>query len=62
MNGDRDLTKAFLALLTLTLVATPALAISQRIENELDRLDPEEKLEQRCDVEALSRIDAARKT
>ena len=61
MTGDRDLTKAFLALLTLTLAATPALAISQRIENELDRLDPEEKLEQRCDVEALSRIDAARK-
>lgn len=59
--GDRDLTKAFLALLTLTLVASPALAINQRIENELDRLDPEEKLEQRCDIEALARIDAARK-
>ena len=53
--------KALLALLTLTFAATPALAISQRIENELDRLDPEEKLEQRCDIEALARIDAARK-
>lgn len=43
------------------LAATPALALNARIENELDRLDPEEKLEQRCDVEALNRIDQARK-
>ncbi|WP_246710249.1 DUF930 domain-containing protein [Martelella soudanensis] len=55
------MTKAFLALITLTLIATPALAINQRVENELDRLDPEEKLEQRCDIEAMGRIDEARK-
>lgn len=47
--------------MSLILVSTPALAISARVENELDRLGPEEKLEQRCDVEALGRIDEARK-
>ncbi len=50
-----------MALIALALTAAPALAISQRIEDELDQLDPEEKLEQRCDVEALGRIDDARK-
>ncbi|TPW31625.1 DUF930 domain-containing protein [Martelella alba] len=36
-------------------------AESKRIDNELEKLEPEERLEQRCDIEALSRIDAARK-
>ncbi|MET3601171.1 hypothetical protein ABID12_003127 [Martelella mangrovi] len=39
----------------------PAFALNKRVAAELQRLDPEEELEQRCDVEALSRIDAARK-
>ncbi|AJY48039.1 signal peptide protein [Martelella endophytica] len=40
---------------------TQAMALNQRITTELKSLDPEEELEQRCDVEALSQINDARK-
>lgn len=37
-----------------------AFALNKRVTNELERLSPEEELEQRCDIEALNRIDDAR--
>ncbi|MBB4121242.1 DUF930 domain-containing protein [Martelella radicis] len=45
----------------VVLAGSQAFALNKRIAAELERLDPEEELEQRCDVEALSRIDAARR-
>ncbi|WP_024709795.1 MULTISPECIES: DUF930 domain-containing protein [Martelella] len=44
----------------VVMAGSQALALNKRIAAELERLEPEEELEQRCDVEALSRIDAAR--
>ncbi|MCO5731915.1 DUF930 domain-containing protein [Rhizobium sp. SSA_523] len=37
-------------------IAVPALALDNRIVQQLDRLTPEERREQRCDMEAMSRI------
>ncbi|WP_425462530.1 DUF930 domain-containing protein [Martelella lutilitoris] len=45
----------------VVLAGSQAFALNKRIAAELERLDPEEELEQRCDVEALTRIDAARR-
>jgi hypothetical protein len=44
------------ALCTLTLAAFPALAIDARIRGQLEKLTPEERMEQRCDIEAMDRI------
>ncbi len=44
------------ALCTLTLAAFPAMAIDARIRGQLEKLTPEERLEQRCDIEAMDRI------
>ncbi|WP_411035138.1 DUF930 domain-containing protein [Shinella sp. BYT-45] len=38
------------------LAASPALAIDARIRSQLEKLTPEERLEQRCDIEAMDRI------
>ena len=46
-----------IALLALGLLsATPVLAIDQRAISQLQKLDPAERLQQRCDVEAMERI------
>jgi len=36
--------------------AAPALALDSKILTQLKKLDPEERLEQRCDIEAMDRI------
>jgi hypothetical protein len=36
--------------------ATDALAIDARIRSQLQKLTPEERLEQRCDIEAMEKI------
>ncbi len=46
--------KKAVALLLLT--ASPAFAIDPRIMSQLRKLDPETRLEQRCDIESLERI------
>lgn len=49
----------FTALFTLALAplcADPALAIDARIRGQLEKLTPEERLEQRCDIEAMDQI------
>jgi hypothetical protein len=38
------------------LAAVPAYAIDSRIVSQLNKLDPQERREQRCDMEAMSRI------
>lgn len=48
------LRSSFLFMMTLT--AANANALDQRILKELMALSPEERLEQRCDVEAMDRI------
>nr|WP_272210043.1 DUF930 domain-containing protein [Marinicella sp. W31]MDC2875900.1 DUF930 domain-containing protein [Marinicella sp. W31] len=53
--------KPVLVAALVLMAGSSAFAINKRVAAELQRLDPEEELEQRCDVEALSRIDAARK-
>lgn len=52
--------KTVLAITLVLLASSEAMALNKRVAGELQRLEPEEELEQRCDVEALSRIDAAR--
>lgn len=55
----RQATGLRLALCTLALVplaAWPAHAIDTRIRNQLEKLTPEERLEQRCDIEAMDKI------
>ena len=44
------------ALALSPLCAASAFAIDARIRNELEKLTPEERLEQRCDMEAMDRI------
>lgn len=39
-----------------TAIATPAYAIDSRIVRQLNALDPQERREQRCDIEAMTRI------
>jgi hypothetical protein len=49
-----------LALCTLALAPlalSPAFAIDARIRSQLEKLTPEERLEQRCDIEAMDKID-----
>ena len=49
-----------LALCTLALAPlslSPAFAIDARIRSQLEKLTPEERLEQRCDIEAMDEID-----
>ncbi|UDF30346.1 UNVERIFIED_ORG: DUF930 domain-containing protein [Roseateles sp. XES5] len=47
---------ALCALALSPLCAAPALAIDARIRSQLEKLTPEERLEQRCDMEAMDRI------
>lgn len=48
---------AFLCTLALApLVASPAMALDARIRSQLQKLTPEERLEQRCDMEAMDKI------
>ena len=47
---------ALLAALTCSAVAMPAMAIDSSILRQLNALAPEERLEQRCDIEAMERI------
>ena len=47
------------ALCTLALAplgTSPALAIDARLRSQLEKLTPEERLEQRCDMEAMDQI------
>ncbi len=55
----RQTTGARIVLFTLALAplcAPPAMAIDARIRGQLQKLTPEERLEQRCDIEAMERI------
>jgi hypothetical protein len=48
-----------IALCTLVLApmaASPAFAIDARLRSQLEKLTPEERLEQRCDMEAMDQI------
>lgn len=45
----------------LVLASFPAFALDARIERQLEALDPDTRLEQACDTEAMARITAARK-
>lgn len=63
LRGGRHLKRQAIglriALCTLVfapLAAFPALAIDARIKGQLEKLDPEERLEQRCDIEAMDQI------
>ena len=47
---------ALCALALSPLCASPAFAIDARIRSQLEKLTPEERLEQRCDMEAMDRI------
>lgn len=49
------------ALVMLPFAAGPAQAIDTRVRNQLMKLTPEERLEQRCDIEAMERISRAKK-
>ena len=56
---DRQGTARRIALFALALAplcASPALALDARIRGQLEKLTPEERLEQRCDMEAMDRI------
>jgi hypothetical protein len=46
--------------IAILLAATPALAMDARFAASLKRLDPQTRLEQVCDLEAMSRIDRDR--
>jgi hypothetical protein len=55
----RQTTGRAVALCTLALaplVASPAMALDARISSQLQKLTPEERLEQRCDMEAMDKI------
>ena len=45
-----------LGLCSLVVGVGPALALDTSTVNQLQRLDPEEELEQRCDIEAMDHI------
>ncbi len=56
---DRQGTARRIALFALALApfcASPAMALDARIRGQLEKLTPEERLEQRCDMEAMDRI------
>jgi len=42
------------------LLVAPAFALDARVRNELQKLDPDERLEQRCDIEAMDEISGAK--
>ncbi|MDO9417286.1 DUF930 domain-containing protein [Pararhizobium sp.] len=44
------------AVILSVIAASPAAAIDARIKAQLNKLDPQTRLEQRCDTEALDRI------
>lgn len=44
------------AVAVFLLTASPVFALDQRIVSQLQKLDPETRLEQRCDMESLERI------
>ena len=50
------LSVALLAALSSLAVTMPALAIDANVLRQLNALAPEERLEQRCDIEAMERI------
>lgn len=52
------MTVRLLSLLVILSISTPALALAleENIIRQLERLTPEERLEQRCDMEAMERI------
>ena len=52
----RGLRMALYALVLAPLAASPALAIDARVRTQLQKLTPEERLEQRCDIEAMDQI------
>lgn len=52
---------ALLAALISVSMAAPALAIDANILRQLNVLAPEERLEQRCDIEAMERIASEQK-
>lgn len=61
MKPHRTAPRIALGALALAAVAAqPALAIDARIRNQLQKLTPEERLEQRCDIEAMERIGRAK--
>lgn len=47
---------ALCALALSPLFAVPAHALDARLRSQLEKLTPEERLEQRCDMEAMDRI------
>jgi hypothetical protein len=49
------------AALFAVLAAMPAFAIDANVKRQLNALAPEERLEQRCDIEAMERIAAEQK-
>lgn len=51
---------AFCILALMPLCASSAFAIDARIRSQLEKLTPEERLEQRCDIEAMNEISAAK--
>lgn len=56
---ERQVTGLRIALFALAfapLCTSPALAIDARVRGQLEKLTPEERLEQRCDMEAMDRI------
>ena len=56
----KGLRNALFGLALVPLVASPALAIDARIRTQLQKLTPEERLEQRCDIEAMDQISKAK--
>jgi len=50
-----------LAALTLAATAASAHAIDTRVRSQLQKLMPDERLEQRCDIEAMDRIGAEKR-
>lgn len=68
MNSFKELVKlmklaapvAALVVLPFLSVATPGFAVDARIARQLEALDPDTRLEQACDTEAMARISAGK--
>jgi hypothetical protein len=56
----RGLRIALCVLALLPASQSPAMALDARVRGELQKLDPEERLEQRCDMEAMDKISGAK--
>lgn len=56
----RGLRIALCVLALLPVGQSPAMALDARVRGELQKLDPEERLEQRCDMEAMDKISGAK--